>query len=109
VTCTYTSVGEHQFAVPAGVTAVTATAVGGQGGSDFGLGEPGGLGATASGTIPVSSGQVIFAEVGILGGAAGSLLPGFVDSGAGGGESDVRTCPTTGNQPCAPWCRAAAA
>ena len=100
VTCTYTSAGEHQFAVPAGVTSVTATAVGGQGGSDFGSGSPGGLGAVAKGTVPVTPGQVIFAEVGILGGAAGQLFPGFTDSGAGGGESDVRTCPAGGAQPC---------
>ncbi len=100
VTCTYTAIGEHQFAVPAGVTSVTTTAVGGQGGSDFGLGKPGGLGAVATGSLGVTPGQVIFAEVGILGGAAGQLIPGFTDSGAGGGESDVRTCPTSGNQPC---------
>ena len=66
VTCTYTAIGEHQFAVPAGVTSVTATAVGGQGGSDFGLGKPGGLGAVATGSLGVTPGQVIFAEVGIL-------------------------------------------
>jgi hypothetical protein len=29
VTCTYTTAGEHQFTVPAGVTSVAATAVGG--------------------------------------------------------------------------------
>src|SRR5215475_6305143 len=51
VTCAYTSAGEHQFAVPSGITSVTATAVGGQGGEDFGLGEPGGLGAIATGTF----------------------------------------------------------
>ena len=100
VTCTYTATGEHQFAVPAGVHAVTATVTGGQGGADFGASEPGGLGAVATGTLPATPGQVLFAEVGILGGAAGSLLPGFTDSGAGGGESDVRTCPAAGGQPC---------
>jgi large repetitive protein len=101
VTCTYTSLGESQFAVPQGVTTVSATVVGGQGGEDFGLGDPGGLGAVASGSLSVTPGQVLFAEVGILGGAAGQLLPGFSDSGAGGGESDVRTCPSAGGQPCA--------
>ncbi len=101
VTCKYTTTGEHQFAVPASVTSVTVTAVGGQGGEDFGSGNPGGLGAIATGTLSVTPGQVIFAEVGILGGAAGSLIEGFTDSGAGGGESDVRTCPTSGGQPCA--------
>jgi Big-like domain-containing protein/glycine rich protein len=100
VTCTFTSTGEHQLGVPTGVTSVTATVVGGQGGTDFGLSQPGGLGAIATGTLSVTPGQAIFAEVGILGGAAGSLFPGFQDSGAGGGESDVRTCPATGGQPC---------
>jgi hypothetical protein len=102
VTCTYTATGEHQFGVPSGVHSVTATVTGGQGGSDFGGSTPGGLGAVATGTIPVTPGQAIFAEVGILGGAAGSLFMGFNDSGAGGGESDVRTCPAAGGgQPCA--------
>jgi hypothetical protein len=100
VTCTYTSQGEHQFAVPSEVTSVTATVVGGQGGADFGTGDSGGLGAVASGTLAVTPGQVLFAEVGILGGAAGEPTKGFSDSGAGGGESDVRTCPSTGGQPC---------
>lgn len=100
VTCKYTTNGESQFAVPAGVASVTATAVGGQGGSDFGLGDPGGLGAVATGTLSVTPGQVIFPEVGILGGAAGQLVAGFQDSGAGGGESDVRTCPANSAQPC---------
>ena len=101
VTCTYTSTGEHQFGVPAGVTSVTATVVGGQGGADFGASTSGGLGAVATGTLSVTPGQAIFAEVGILGGAAGQLFPGFSDSGAGGGESDVRLCPSAGGQPCA--------
>jgi hypothetical protein len=101
VTCKYTAQGESQFAVPDGVHSVTATVGGGQGGADFGRSTPGGLGAVATGTVSVTPGQVIFAEVGILGGAAGSLFPGFADSGAGGGESDVRTCPSGGSQPCA--------
>ena len=101
VTCKYTSTGEHQFGVPAGVTSVTATVVGGQGGDDFGASTPGGLGAMATGTLSVTPGQAIFAEVGILGGAAGQVFPGFSDSGAGGGESDVRLCPAAGAQPCA--------
>jgi hypothetical protein len=101
VTCTYTSGGEHQFVVPSAVTSVTATAVGAEGGNDFGFNNPGGLGASATGTIGgLTSGQVLFVEVGILGGAAGHLVPSFADSGAGGGESDVRSCPSTGNQPC---------
>jgi hypothetical protein len=97
VTCTYTAQGEHQFAVPSGVTSVTATAVGGEGMDPRGI-NGGGLGAVATGTIAVTPGQVLFAEVGILGGAAGV---GLHDGGVGGGESDVRTCPANANgQPC---------
>jgi hypothetical protein len=101
VTCTYTAAGEHRFTVPPGVRAVTATAVGGQGGTEVGQEGPGGLGAVAAGTLSVTPGQALFAEVGILGGAAGELFQGFTDSGAGGGESDVRACSSAGSQPCA--------
>ena len=38
VTCTYTASGETQFTVPPGVSSLTATVVGAQGGADFGLG-----------------------------------------------------------------------
>ncbi len=100
VTCTYTAQGQSQFDVPAGITSVTATAVGAQGGADFGSGTPGGLGAVASGTLSVTPGQVLFVEVDVLGGAGGSVSSGFTDGGVGGGESDVRTCPTSGGQPC---------
>ncbi len=100
VTCTYTSQGESQFDVPTGITSVTATAVGAQGGADFGSGTPGGLGAVASGTFSVTPGQVLFVEVDVLGGTGGTESGGFVSGGAGGGESDVRTCPSAGAQPC---------
>ena len=40
--------------------------------------------------------QTLYLEVDILGGAAGQIVKGFTDSGAGGGESDVRTCPAAG-------------
>ncbi len=95
-TCRYTTAGETQFTVPAGVTSVSATVVGAHGGSDFGGGTPGGLGAVAGGTVTVTPGEPLDLEVGILGGAAGMLIVGFADSGAGGGESDVRTCPAVG-------------
>jgi hypothetical protein len=92
VTVRYTTQGESKFTVPPGVTSITATAIGAQGGADFGAGDPGGLGAEATGTFTVTPGESLFAEVGVLGGAAGQIAPGFFDSGAGGGESDVRTC-----------------
>jgi hypothetical protein len=96
VTCTYTASGQTQFTVPPGVTSLTTTVVGGQGGTDFGASTPGGLGAVATGTLTVTPAQTLYLEVGILGGAGGQLFPGFTDSGAGGGESDVRTCPAAG-------------
>jgi Putative Ig domain/IPT/TIG domain len=96
VTCTYTASGETRFTVPPGVSSLTATVVGAQGGADFGLSQPGGLGAVATGTLTVTPAQTLYLEVGILGGAAGQIVPGFTDSGAGGGESDVRSCPAAG-------------
>ena len=97
VTCTYTSGGETAFVVPAGVNSVDATVVGQQGGSDYGDGNAGALGAVASGTIGVTGGEMLYLEVGVLGGSGGrgnrsSQLLG----GDGGGESDVRTCSATG-------------
>lgn len=95
VTCTYTAGGETAFAVPQGVSSVTATVVGAQGGADSSDNVAGGLGAVASGTITVTGGETLYAEVDILGGAPGVESNGFVDGGAGGGESDVRTCSAT--------------
>ncbi len=96
VTCTYTSGGETAFVVPAGVSSVNATVVGAQGGNDFLSDGAGGLGAQASGTIPVTSGETLYLEVDMLGGRSGKDDTGFVLAGNGGGESDVRTCPITG-------------
>ena len=77
VTCTYTANGQTQFTVPPGVSSLTATVVGAQGGTDFGLSQPGGLGAVATGTLTVTPAQTLYLEVGILGGAAGQLFPGL--------------------------------
>ena len=90
VTCTFTAPGESQFRVPSGVSSVTATAVGAQGGADYGSGTPGGLGAQAAASITVTAGQKLYVEVDVLGGAPG------LNAGYGGGESDVRTCPAAG-------------
>jgi outer membrane protein OmpA-like peptidoglycan-associated protein len=95
VTCTFTSVGQTAFDVPAGATSLTAAAVGQQGGADFGTDTPGGLGAVATGTLAVTGGEHLFVDVDVLGGTPGRLNGFFVDAGAGGGESDVRTCSTS--------------
>ncbi|MGH2871121.1 MAG: hypothetical protein ACRDL5_01505, partial [Solirubrobacteraceae bacterium] len=113
---TYTTPGEQTFTVPAGVTALTVNATGGQGGASGGLNLdtyvcPGGDGAVVSGVLPVSGGQVLYAEVGGAGtgggiGGIGKTTPnggsngggsGAVDdldawiAGGGGGASDLRT------------------
>src|SRR5262249_21659833 len=93
VTCTYTAGGEAPFPVPPGVNSVTATATGAQGGAGYANQFPGGLGATASGTVSVTPGQTLYLEVGVLGGDGGRDNTGFLLGGPGGGESDVRTCP----------------
>jgi hypothetical protein len=90
-TCTFASPGQTAFDVPAGVTSVSAVAVGQQGGADFGTNTVGGLGAVATGTLAVSGGEHLFVDVAVLGGSGGQLFPGFVDGGHGGGESDIRT------------------
>lgn len=98
VTCTWTS-GTNQFAVPAGVTTLHVTAVGGKGGdTDFSI--HGGYGAEVSGDITVTAGTSVFA---VVGGNGGHQFPqngpggangggdGIDGSGGGGGASDVRT------------------
>ncbi len=92
VTCTFAAQGETQFVVPLGVSSLTATAVGAQGGPDgFNHVSAGGLGAIATAVVAVTPGQALYLEVNVLGGAGGGPF-----GAAGGGESDVRTCPTTG-------------
>jgi len=105
---TFTSVGESTFIVPAGVSDVTVTAIGAQGGAGY----DGGCyanGAEVNGTLAVTAGETLYVEVGGLGGdsdasanpAGGSNgggtggSGGFANraAGGGGGASDVRTLP----------------
>ncbi|MER7578141.1 PxKF domain-containing protein [Streptomyces sp. NPDC126514] len=78
VTCRYTDQGEAAFTVPAGVTSVDVTATGGRG-----AGQGGGIGATVSGTLGVTPGQPLYAEVNV-GGGDGAY--------PGGGASTIQTC-----------------
>jgi hypothetical protein len=91
-TCMFTTRGETDFTVPQNVSSIAVTAVGGHGGTSL-SGTPGGLAAVASGSMSVTTGENLFLEVNISGGTAGRDN-GIVDGGAGGGESDVRTCGT---------------
>jgi hypothetical protein len=107
---TFTTTGENVFVVPAGVTSVQVTLVGGNGGSGFASGGnsiPGGRGGTALATIAVRPGDTLYAEVagdgsggsfelagagGSGGGARGGVASFAVGAGGGGGASDVRSC-----------------
>jgi len=101
-TCTYTYTGgEQTFVVPAGVRALSVTAVGGRGGGSYGAGQPG-SGGSATGAVAVTPGTTLYVEVGGGGGngvdgngAGGFNGGGYGGSassgGGGGGASDVRT------------------
>jgi hypothetical protein len=94
---------EQTYTVPAGVANVTITAIGGAGGTpSSGGGLSGGRGATVTGVVAVSPGQVLYVHVGGngdvgLGGYNGGGASGVTQQGAkawgGGGASDVRTAP----------------
>src|SRR4051794_34021201 len=87
---TFSSTGSEQtLRVPAGVTSLPVTAVGGEGSAE-GV-RAGGRAGTAAGTLAVTPGQILYIEVGGTGagsgfnggGASGSTFP--VTTGGGGG------------------------
>jgi len=98
----FTSTGSEQtYTVPPGVTSVTISAVGAPGGTGA-SGVAGGDGASVTATMPVSSGETLYVEVG--GAGAGGCSYGIKAfngggfsqcGGGGGGGSDVRTCSIT--------------
>jgi hypothetical protein len=109
---TFTTVGEAHFVVPTGVSAITVTATGAQGGGGSYAGCKGGFGATVTSTIAVTQGETLFVEVGGQGGdseispnpagGANGGGTGGTDAhtpqgagGGGGGASDIRTSPST--------------
>ncbi len=90
-TATFASTGAEQpFTVPAGVTSLQVTAVGGRGGGGLG-----GFGAVARATVPVTPGQALFVNVGGNGVAAElndqgtPAAGGFNGGGSGGSGSHV--------------------
>jgi hypothetical protein len=112
----FTDAGEHPFVVPAGVTSVQVTLVGGSGGEGVGF-APGGTGDTVTATLAVTPGEMLYAEVagdgntaetptlggfgGVGGGGEGGGDGGLgIRGGGGGGASDLRTCPETAPATC---------
>ena len=104
-TFTYTGA-EQAFTVPAGVSELHVTAIGGHGGEDsFVPGDWGGAGASVTTDIGVTPGQPLYIEVGGNGNAARGMIgganafngggpggPGEFGAGGGGGATDVRQC-----------------
>jgi mucin-19 len=80
---------DYQWTVPAGITSVSFTITGGQGGAGAIGNAAGGLGGKFTGTLAVSGGQVISMWAGAAGGAGStaSSLSGGRNSGGGGGSS----------------------
>jgi hypothetical protein len=108
----FIATGESLFIVPAGVTSLHVTLVGGAGGASLGGGPHGGSGALVSANLAVTPGESLFAEVGgyfevttpgpgveaTNGGGPG----GGGYGGGGGGASDVRTCSSNPSSPLDP-------
>jgi len=101
-TVEFTTPGEHVYTVPSDVTRVDVVAVGGEGGAS--ADRSGGRAGRIVGTLDVTPGQKLYAEVGTNasgstpgangGGAAGGSAGECASTpGAGGGATDVRTLP----------------
>ncbi|MEU8319494.1 DUF11 domain-containing protein [Nonomuraea sp. NPDC048881] len=104
VTFSYTG-GPQTFTVPDGVTSIEVDAFGAQGQAGPGEtpGGAGGLGGEVKATLAVTPGQELQIIVGGTGGyggggpgGKGGNIFGYLDGGAGGGASDVRTGPGYG-------------
>ena len=100
VQCVFAATGAEQiFVVPHGVASVRVTATGGFGGTASLGGARGGVAAVVTATIPVTSVDRLYVEVGGPGGSSGSAFNGggqpYGGAGGGGGASDVRSQPRT--------------
>ena len=107
----FTTVGEHPFTVPAGVTKVHVVAIGAKGGAGSSQYAPTpvvSFGGLATADVAVSPGKVLYVEVGgagadgasggtggANGGGNGGSGGGPGKGGGGGGASDVRTLPAS--------------
>lgn len=105
---TFTFTGaEQQYTVPAGISQVTITAVGGKGSNPYGTGGTGGYGAAVTATVTLPAGTTtLYVEVGgnggtfvdnggWNGGGQGAYYGTLQSAGGGGGASDVRTAART--------------
>jgi Glycine rich protein len=93
VSLNFTCIGATQnFTVPSGVSTISVSVYGAQGG--LGRGGKGGYGGHISADINVNQGHVLYVNVGCAGGAAYVVLP--VSSFNGGGRSTSDTKPLTG-------------
>jgi hypothetical protein len=109
---TFTTTGESEFVVPAGVTSMQVKLVGGAGSPADGNGPLGGAGALVTGTIAVTPGETLFAEVGGYYAVTSPDFPveatngggayGGRHAGAGGGATDVRMCSSNPGNPLDP-------
>lgn len=105
-TFTYTGA-EQLYTVPAGISQVTITAIGGKGSNPYGAGGTSGYGATVTATVTLPAGTTtLYVEVGgnggtfvdnggWNGGGQGAYYGTLASAGGGGGASDVRTQPRT--------------
>ena len=82
-TQSFTTPGEYSFVVPAGVSSVSVSAVGGAGGSCNGV--TGGEGASAAGTFSVQPGERLLVGVAGSGGTCPGVGQGLAAGGVGGG------------------------
>jgi hypothetical protein len=94
-TQSYAAPGEHVFVVPPAVFSVSVMLVGGNGGA--GAGTTGGAAATETGTIAVTPGESLYAEVGGNGGNGDHVDGGFAGyNGGGSGGGTFFNAPSGG-------------
>jgi hypothetical protein len=97
VSTTYTTVGESTFVVPPGVHRVDVSLTGARGGNSWrSVDAVGGRGATVTGSLAVTPGSTLYAEVGGAGterGASSGFVQAGGANGGGDGAADIRTEP----------------
>src|SRR3954468_3411783 len=95
-TKTITALAETPMVFPANVTSVGVDVVGARGSYDYTSSGTPGRGGHVTATLAITSGQYLYANVGVGGGDGGRASGNFLIGGVGGGASDVRTCSAGG-------------